>query len=97
MKERIYEFNCSECGNTQLVKLSDFIQHIKDDRKDIAITFTRRCQKCNVELKFSMKMYLFVSAMKKFDIAEIERKINAEARTKGLREYHKKKRLENAK
>lgn len=98
MKERVYEFNCSECGNTQLAKLSDFIQHIKDDRKDIAITFTRRCQKCNVELKFSMKMCLFVSAIKKINIAEMEIQNSSKAKTKGLRKYLKKrKELKDAK
>lgn len=78
MKERIYEFNCSKCKNTLVVKLSDFLQHIKDNRKDISISFTRKCLKCNSNLRFSMKTSLFVSVIEKPNAAELENDLKSE-------------------
>lgn len=76
MKERVYNFNCSKCKNTLVVNLSDFLQHIKDDRKDISISFNRKCLKCNSNLKFSMKISLFVSVIENFNTSEASSKTN---------------------
>lgn len=83
MKERIYKFNCGKCKNASIVKLSDFLQHIKDDRENISISFNRRCLKCNSVLSFSMKASLFVSVIENINIGKETFKENKEAPKNG--------------